>query len=166
MPDHDTYRRLIDLFEATGTDYTLIDHAPAGVTEEVSALRGNPVSSAAKAIILLVKVDKKTTRHVLAVVPGDRRVDLDAIRALYAARYVGFCDAGTAERLARAIPGTVLPFSFDPDLDLVADPAIVAEPKLYFNAARLDRSVAISGADYVRLAEPRIAVITSAPERG
>jgi Ala-tRNA(Pro) deacylase len=104
----------------------------------------------------MVKIDRLVTRHVLAVVPGDRRVDLDAIRTLFAARYVGFCDAATAERLAHAVPGTVLPFSFDPALELVADPDVVARPCLYFNAARLDRSLAMSGADYARHAEPRV----------
>jgi Ala-tRNA(Pro) deacylase len=114
------------------------------------------VSRAAKCIILRVKTDRRTTRHVLAVVPGDRRVDLDAVRQLFDARYAGFSDAATAERLAHAVPGTVLPFAFDPDLELVADPELITRPQLYFNAARLDRSVVISGADYVRLAQPRI----------
>ncbi|GHE38267.1 hypothetical protein GCM10018785_04880 [Streptomyces longispororuber] len=156
MSDHDTYQRLITLLDTTRTPYRLIDHEPDGTTDSVSALRGHPVSQAAKCIILRVKTDRKTTRHVLAVVPGDRRVDLDAVRTLFNARYVGFSDAATAERLAHAVPGTVLPFAFDPDLELVADPAVVARPQLYFNAARLDRSAAISGSDYARLAQPRI----------
>ncbi|MER5925965.1 YbaK/EbsC family protein [Streptomyces mirabilis] len=156
MPDNGTYERLISLLDSTATAYELIDHAPEGTTETVSALRGHPVSEAAKCLVLMVKIDRRVTRHVLAVVPGDRRVDLDAIRTLFAARYVGFCDAATAERLAHAVPGTVLPFSFDPALELVADPDLVARPCLYFNAARLDRSLAMSGADYARLAEPRV----------
>ena len=158
MPELDTYHRLIELLE--GVPYKLIDHAPDGTTESVSALRGHPVEQAAKCIVLIVKVDRRTTRYVLAVVPGDRRVDLDAIKRLYNARYVGFADAATAERLARSVPGTVLPFSLEPALELVADPAVVAEPELYFNAARLDRSVVISGADYQTLAQPRIEPIT------
>ncbi|MFE2566542.1 YbaK/EbsC family protein [Streptomyces mirabilis] len=156
MPDNGTYERLISLLESTTTAYELIDHEPEGTTETVSALRGHPVSEAAKCLVLMVKIDRRVTRHVLAVVPGDRRVDLAAIRTLFAARYVGFCDAATAERLAQAVPGTVLPFSFDPALELVADPDVVARPCLYFNAARLDRSLAMSGADYARLAEPRV----------
>jgi Ala-tRNA(Pro) deacylase len=156
MPDHDTYQRLISLLDSSHVDYSFVDHAPEGATEAVSALRGHPASEAAKCLVLRVKVDRRTTRHVLAVVPGDRRVDLDAVRELFAARYAGFSDAETAERLARAVPGTVLPFSFDPGLELVADPDVVARPRLYFNAARLDRSLVISGADYARLAEPRV----------
>jgi Ala-tRNA(Pro) deacylase len=162
---YDTYDRLISLLDASSVDYKLIDHAPEGTTEAVCALRGHPASEAAKCIVLRVKVDRRTTRNVLAVVPGDRRVDLDAIRALYAARYVGFSDAETAERLARAIPGTVLPFSFDPALEVVADPDVVARPRLYFNAARLDRSLCLAGADYERLAQPRVEPIAGpAPE--
>ncbi|WP_406303535.1 YbaK/prolyl-tRNA synthetase associated domain-containing protein [Streptomyces sp. NBC_00885] len=161
MPDNSTYERLISLLDNTATAYKLIDHEPEGTTESVSALRGHPVSEAAKCLILIVKIDRRVTRYVLAVVPGHRRVDLNAIRTLFAARYAGFCDAATAERLAHAVPGTVLPFSFDPELELVADPDVIARPCLYFNAARLDRSLAISGADYARLAEPRIERITS-----
>lgn len=162
MSGHDSYQRLIDLLERTATPYRLIDHAPEGATGAVSALRGHPASEAAKCLILRVKLDRRTTRYVLAVVPGDRRVDLDAVRTLYAARYVGVSDPATAERLAGAPTGAVLPFSFDPDLGLVADPEVVARPKLYFNAARLDRSLVISGPDYRKLAGPRVAPISAA----
>ncbi|MFE6364496.1 YbaK/EbsC family protein [Streptomyces sp. NPDC057806] len=165
MSEDTTYHRLISLLDASGVGYQLLDHAPEGATEAVCALRGHPASQAAKCLVLRVKVDRRTTRHVLAVVPGDHRVDLDAVRDLYAARYVGFSDPETAERLARSVPGTVLPFSFDPGLEVVADPEVVAQPKLYFNAARLDRSLLMSGADYARLAEPRIERIAGpAPE--
>ncbi|MEV6592711.1 hypothetical protein [Streptomyces acidicola] len=40
-------------------------------------------------------------------------MDLDAVRESFSARYVGFSDGAMPERLARAVPGTVLPFSFD-----------------------------------------------------
>ncbi len=161
MSDHNTYDHLITLLDSEGVDYRLLDHAPEGATDAVSALRGHPPSQAAKCIVLRVKVDRRTTRHVLAVVPGDRRVDLDAVRALYGARYAGFSDPATAERLARSVPGTVLPFSFDPGLEVVADPELLTQPALYFNAARLDRSLCLSAADYERLAKPRVARIAA-----
>jgi Ala-tRNA(Pro) deacylase len=157
----DTYHRLISLLDQHGVTYRLIDHESEGTTEIVSALRGNPLEQAAKCIVLIVKLDRRTTRYVAAVVPGDRRVDLAAIRALYGARYVGFCNAATAERLAHAVPGTVLPFSFDPDLELIADPRVGAMPLVYFNAARLDRSICLSGADYLATARPRQAPIST-----
>jgi Ala-tRNA(Pro) deacylase len=151
-----TYERLLALLTAQGADFEIIDHPPIGTTEVVSALRGHPAAEAAKCIMLMVKLDRKVRKYVLAVVPGDRKVDLDAVRRLYGARYVGFCDPATAERLARAVPGAVLPFAMDPEVELVADPAVVGTPWLYFNAARLDRSVRLAVADYVRMAQPLV----------
>jgi Ala-tRNA(Pro) deacylase len=65
----DMYTPLISLLDQQGVTYRLIDHAPEGRTELVSAMRGNTLSKAAKCIILMVKIGKKVTRHVLAVVP-------------------------------------------------------------------------------------------------
>ena len=42
---------------------------------------------------------------------------------------------------------------------LIADPALLDCGELYFNAGRLDRSVALASEDYLRLAGPRIARI-------
>ena len=156
------YERLVADLEAGGARYRLIDHAPEGRTDLVSALRGHDVALAAKCLVVMVKVGKKQSRYVLAVVPGDARVDLDAIRALLDGTYVAFAGREKAEELAGSVSGTVLPFSYHPRLELIADPALLEAPELFFNAARLDRSIALATDDYVRLAAPRTAPITAA----
>ena len=157
--DRDAYSRLIAELDSTGARYRLIEHAPEGRTELVSALRGHALDSAAKCLVLLVKIGKKQTRYVLAVVPGDARLDLPAVKALLGASYVAFADTGKAEQLAGSVSGTVLPFSYDERLELIVDPALLDHGELYFNAGRLDRSVALASEDYVRLARPRLARI-------
>jgi Ala-tRNA(Pro) deacylase len=152
----DAYARLIALLDAHGARYRLIDHAPEGRTEVVSPMRGNTLAQAAKCIVLMVKVGKKVTKHVLAVVPGDARVDLGAVKALYGGTYAAFASTEVAEALAGSVVGTVLPFSFDPALELVVDPAVLATDELYFNAARLDRSMALRTSDYAAVARPRV----------
>jgi Ala-tRNA(Pro) deacylase len=149
-----TYDDLIALLEKHGADYTLIDHEPEGSTEAVSAMRGNPPGHAAKCLMLIVKPDRRTRRYVLAVVPGDRQLDLAAVKDRYGARYAGFCDTPTAERLARTVTGTVLPFAWDDEVDLLVDPDLMRAPRIWFNAARLDRSVSLATADYERVAAP------------
>ncbi len=153
----DTYEKLIALLDAHKASYRLIDHAPEGQTDKVSALRGNPVAAAAKCIVLIVKIGKKTSRFVLAVVPGDARVDTAKVKSLFnGATYAGFAATEVAERLAGSVAGTVLPFSFHPDLVLIADPSIAKHDELFFNAARLDRSMALRTSDYMALAKPRM----------
>ena len=149
------YERLVALLDANGAEYRLIDHASEGRTEVVSPLRGNPLAAAAKCIILMAKLGKKTTRHVLAVIPGDARLDIGAVKALLGATYAAFASAEVAEALAGSVVGTVLPFALDPRLELIADPGLLVHDELYFNAGRLDRSMALRTRDYVRIAQPR-----------
>ncbi len=137
--------------------FRLIDHAPEGQTDKVSALWGHPVEAAAKCIVLIVKIGRKTSRFILAVVPGNARVDTARVKSLFnGATYAGFAATDVAERLTGSVAGTVLPFTFHPDLTLIADPSITNQEELFFNAARLDRSMALRMSDYIALAKPRI----------
>jgi Ala-tRNA(Pro) deacylase len=154
-------RRLLELLDGHGATFRSIDHAPEGRTEIVSALRGNPLPAAAKCMIAMVKLDKKRRRHVLAVVPGDRRVDLDAVKRLHGGRYAAMADTETAERLSGCETGTILPFTWSDELDLVVDPALYDHDTIYFNAARLDRSIALASADHRRIATPTEAAIAT-----
>jgi hypothetical protein len=52
--------------------------------------------------------------------------------------------------------GTVLPVSYHPQLELIVDPTLLQHDELYFNAARLDRSMALATADYRRFAKPLV----------
>ena len=151
----ETYDRLIALLDRHAATYRLIDHPEEGRTEAVSGYRGHDVAAAAKCMIVMVKLGKKVTKYVLAVVPGDARVDLQAIKSLLGGTYISFANPEIAERLSGCVAGTILPFSFSDELELIADPGIKAFPELFFNAARLDRSMALRTEDYLRIADPR-----------
>ena len=156
----DTYSKLIELLDGQKATYRLIDHEAEGQTDIVSKIRGNNLSEAAKCIIVMVKVGKKVTKYILGVVPGDRRIDLNAVKTLFGGTYVSFASQDVAEKLAGSRAGTVLPFSFDPDLQLIVDPRLLEKKEIYFNAARLDRSMALKTDDYVKAAKPRLERIT------
>jgi Ala-tRNA(Pro) deacylase len=158
----DTYHRLVDLLDRYGAAYRLIDHPPEGRTDAASKLRRHPLAQAAKSIILKIKIE----RYAVAVVPGDQRIDTDAVRDLYGAVHVGLATAEVAERLAGSPTGSIVPFSFLPDeLELLVDPALLRHDELYFNAARLDRSLALRTDDYLEVAKPRIEKITNGRRR-
>ena len=59
------------------------------------------------------------------------------------------------------VAGTILPFSFHPDLQLMADPRIRESAELFFNAARLDRSMALRTEDFLAIATPRFESIAA-----
>jgi len=158
------YERLTAMLEGAGARYRILEHAPEGQTELVSALRGHSVAAAAKCMVVMVKVGKKTSRYFLAVVSGAARVDLQALKAMAEGTYVSFASTAKAEELAGSQSGTILPFSFHPGLELVVDPGLLEHPEIFFNAARLDRSLALRTEDYVRIAAPAVRVISGSQE--
>jgi Ala-tRNA(Pro) deacylase len=152
----DTYHKMIDLFEAGGARYRLIDHAAEGRTEAASVLRNNRLSQAAKCIVVRVNTTKKDRKHLLAVVPGDRRVNFAQLSRLVGGSRVGFASREVAERLSGSVSGAIPPISFHPDLQLIVDRSLLANDELFFNAARLNRSVALATTDYVNLVRPQV----------
>lgn len=164
MTSEDLYHRLITLLDERGADYRVIAHEPEGVTETVSRLRGHDPRQAAKCIIVLIKVGKKITRYAAAVIPGDRRVCFDKMKALYNGTYAGFASPELAEALAGTPVGTIPPFSFDERLDLFVDPELLQFPEVFFNAARLDRTIALATKDYLAAANPRVESIVRVDE--
>ena len=155
-PVASTYDALIRLLDDAHASYRLIDHAPEGRTDIVSAMRGHAIAAAAKCIIVMLKIGKKTTKYLLVVVPGNARVDLGKLKSLFNATYISFASPEIAEGLAGSPSGTVLPFAFDARLELIVDPGVFEYDEIYFNAARLDRSIALASPDYQRIGAPRL----------
>ena len=152
----DSYTRLFSLLNDSDVPYRVIDHPAAGRTDLASQLRGHALVEAAKCLVLRVGLSGRKRRYVIGVVPGDRRVDLDGVRALYGGADAAMATRDVAERLTGCVSGTIMPFTFTGNLDLVVDPALLRHPSMYFNAARLDRSIALSPGDYVDVAQPRL----------
>ncbi|MFG2132130.1 YbaK/EbsC family protein [Streptomyces sp. NPDC048751] len=158
-----TYEWLMGQLERRQARFRLIDHAPEGRTEPASILRDHALAQAAKCLVVRVATGRRSRRYVLAVVPGDRKVDLDELRAMYAGTEASFAARDVAERLAGSVSGSVVPFARHPELDLVVDPDMLVHDEIFFNAARLDRSVALATDDYVAMALPRVAPIARPP---
>jgi Ala-tRNA(Pro) deacylase len=164
-----SYATLLARLADVGARYRVIDHPAEGRTDIASTLRGHALDQAAKSLVVRVGLGRKRRRYVVGVVPGDRWIDLDRVRSLFDGSSVAFAARDVAERLTGCAVGTIMPFSFDPRLQLIVDPALLAHHEIYFNAARLDRSVALATRDYLSLAEPRLAIIAATeppPSRG
>jgi Ala-tRNA(Pro) deacylase len=160
MADGEAYEILIGRLKEARAHFSELHHAPEGRTELVSAMRGHAPSQAAKCMILMAKVGRKQTRFLLAVIPGDTRVDIEAIKRVTGATFVRFAEQAVAETLARSAAGTVLPFPMDNRVELIVDPALASLETIYFNAGRLDRSVALKTSDYIKIARPRLETIS------
>jgi Ala-tRNA(Pro) deacylase len=113
-PRHDdhAYRQLITDLNGAGVRYRVIDHPPEGRTDVASALRGHDVALAAKSLVIRVKIGRKQVCYVLAVIPGNTRVDLAAVSELFGGARAALADHKTVEELAGSVLGTVMPVSY------------------------------------------------------
>jgi Ala-tRNA(Pro) deacylase len=155
-PGIDIHQRLCDLLDREGAVYRVVEHEPEGRTDFIARIRGNRPDQAIKSIVVQVRLGKKQNRYCLANVPGDCRIDLEAIQGYFNAAGIGMAKRERAEELTGCVIGAIPPFSFNDSLALLADPRIEENPEVVFNAGRLDRSIFMRSADYMRIARPEI----------
>ncbi len=160
-PDKDIHERLVELLSQERATYRVIEHVPEGRTELIAQIRGNRLEQAIKSMVVQARYGKKDNRYYLANVPGDCRIDFEAIRSGLAADSVAFAQRQKAEALAGCVIGSIPPFSFNEDLIVLADPSILDNEEVVFNAGRLDRSIFMKMEDYLRIAKPRLIKIAA-----
>jgi len=160
--DADVFDRLVALLSDAKAKFRVIEHEPEGRSEKISVIRGKRAEQAAKAMVLDVRGGGGGRRSVLAILPGNRKLDFNAVASLYEARKCGFASPETAEALTGCVMGAVPPFSLNPALSVVVDEDLLANATLYFNAGRLDRSMELDTQDWLAVARPRVAKIASA----
>ena len=157
----DVFVRLVTLLTEAKAKFRVIEHEAEGRSERISTIRGNRPDQAAKAMVLDLRGGGGGRRHVLAVLPGNRKLDFAAVAALFEARKCGFASPQTAQALTGCVMGGVPPFAFDPDLAIVVDEDLLQNESLFFNAGRLDRSMELDTRDWLAAARPRVAKIAA-----
>ena len=152
----DVFDRLVALLTEAKAKFRVIEHEAEGRSEKISVIRGNRPEQAAKAMVLDVRGGGSGRRNVLAILPGNRKLDFAAVARLFEARKAGFASPESAEQLTGCAMGAVPPFSLSPDLAIVVDQDLLANDTLFFNAGRLDRSMELDTKDWVAVAKPKV----------
>jgi Ala-tRNA(Pro) deacylase len=155
----DVHRQLCSLLDQQGAVYRLIEHEPEGRTEVIAKIRGNKIEQSIKSIVVQVRRKGQDNLYCLANVPGDCRIDFGGIKNHFQADSVAFASREKAEQLTGCIIGAIPPFSFNDQLQVLADPLIQENEEVVFNAGRLDRSIFMRLEDYIRVAEPQMVTL-------
>ena len=155
-----TFQKLVTLLDNGHARYRVIGHPAAGKSEEVARIRGTEVGQGAKAMACKLQVPSGPAIHVLAVLAADRQLDLAALAQAFGAKRASLMSPREIDAITGCVLGAIPPFSFHPELQLVADPELFERYReIAFNAGRLDASMMLDAEDYLRLAAPRMAQI-------
>lgn len=129
-----------------------VHHEATRTSEESAAARGEELRIGGKA--LLLKVDGTFRLFILS---ADRKLDSAAIKKYFNARKTRFATPEELLQLTGLVPGSVPPFGIPVlDFPLYADPSVLENGRIAFNAASLTDSIIMPAADYMRLAKPEI----------
>jgi Ala-tRNA(Pro) deacylase len=144
--------RLFSWLTTVGAPFRVLDHPPVLTSAEAAAVRGTPLEAGAKALV--VRADD---RPVHLVLPADRRVDNARLRALLDARRIRFATPEELLALTGCLPGAVPPFGHLFGLESLVDEALAGVDEIAFNAGSRTLSVTMRCADFLRVAEARVA---------
>ena len=139
--------------------YRVVEHEPEGRTEVIAKIRGNRIKQSIKSIVVQVRLSRRENIYCLANVPGDCRIDFKGIKRYFNADSVAFAAPEKAQELTGCVIGAMPPFSFNDQLQVLADPLIQQNEEVVFNAGRLDRSIFMKLEDYISIAQPQITQI-------
>ena len=156
VPQESAHARVIALLRAAGVAFTEREHAAVRTSEEAAAIRGAPLHSGAKALVL-----KAADRFLLAVLPADCSLDSKALRGVAGTRRIRFANRDELLELTGLTPGAVPPFGSLFGLQTVCDPKLADNRDINFNAGSHSHSVQIAYADWQAIERPHLAVIAS-----
>lgn len=149
-----TFEKLIALLEAQHARYRVVEHPTAGKSEEVAKIRGTALGQGAKALVCKVK-GNGVKQAVLAILPADQQADLSKVAAHLGGSKASLASPAEVETLTDCVFGAIPPFSFHPDLLLIADPTLLSRyDELAFNAGTLERSIILNTLDYANVVSP------------
>jgi Ala-tRNA(Pro) deacylase len=149
------FARVEQLLTERGVPFTVLRHAPVFTSEEAAAVRGTPLASGAKALVV-----KAGERFVLLIVPADRKLDSKKARATLGVKSLRFASKEEVLELTGLQPGSIPPFGSLFNMPAYCEPALGANPSINFNAGDHSISVSMAYADWVTVEKPGLCELT------
>lgn len=135
--------------------YGVLRHEAVFTSEQAAAVRGTPLSSGAKALIV-----RAGERFLLLVLPADRKLDSRKARETLGVKSLRFATVDEVLELTGLKPGSIPPFGSLFGLPTYCDPALAENPSINFNAGDHTISVSMTYPDYLRAENPVLQTVT------
>jgi Ala-tRNA(Pro) deacylase len=126
--------------------YELIDHSPTLFSAETALVARISPSCMVKAVLLDTPSD-----HLLAVLPADRRIDLEDLRAELDEKPHLADEGEIAQVFDDCIPGAVPPLGDGYGVAVIVDDTLAHEPDIFFEAGDHRSLVHMQQAEFRRL---------------
>lgn len=149
--------RLRRLLRERGIAFSEMHHAPVFTSAEAAAIRGTPLKSGAKALII-----KSGDEFVMVVMPADLSLDSKALRAVTGSKQIRFATLDEVLAMTGLRPGSIPPFGSLFQLATICDDRLAKNESINFNAGSHTDSIQMSYAGYIEYESPRIMRVAKA----
>lgn len=147
-------QRLSELLVQHEVPFTVLRHEAVFTSEQAARVRGTPLASGAKALIV------KATDFGLLVMPADRKLDNRKARTALGGKSLRFATREEVEAMTGLQPGSIPPFGSLFGLRTYCDPLLADNASINFNAGDHSVSMQITYVDYVRVEKPALLSVT------
>jgi len=148
------FQRLCQLLDTAGAKYDVMRHEPVYTSEQAAAVRGTPLCSGAKALI--VRLDRQA--HMI-VIPADRKLASRVVRKHFSAKSLRFATREEVTSLTGLEPGAIPPFGSLFGLPTTCDPRLGENETINFNAGDHCISISMRYEDYLKVERPELAEV-------
>ena len=149
------FDRLDAWLNGSGVSFTVLRHEPVFTSEQAAAVRGTPLASGAKALVV-----KAGEKFLLFVLPADRKLDSRKAREALGVKSLRFASKEEVQNLTGLQPGSIPPFGSLFGLPAYCDPALGDNASINFNAGDHAISIQMTFSDFVTLEKPQMLSIT------
>lgn len=145
------FERLKAAFSSAGVGFSHTHHKPVFTSAEAAAVRGVPLRSGAKALIL-----KGKDGFFMAVLPADMSLDSNRLRKVIGSKRLRFATKDEVLEITGLTPGSIPPLGSLFGLKTVCDERLSHSERINFNAGSHSDSFQISYEDYIAYENPLV----------
>jgi Ala-tRNA(Pro) deacylase len=149
------FERIEQKLNDAGIPFTVLRHEPVFTSEQAAAVRGTPLGSGAKALVV-----KAGETFAMLIVPADRKVDSKKAKTALGVRELRFATKEEVLEKTGLLPGSIPPFGSLFGLPTHCDPALGEHASINFNAGDHSVSISMSHADYLKAEAPALVSLT------
>lgn len=130
-------------------EFKYFKHEPTPTSEIASKVRGVPLSSGAKAMILKYK-----GKFCMCVLRADTKINFKSMKNILGASSVNFATADEVKKVTNCIPGGVPPFGNLFNIPVYCDKRLLENETINFNAGTQTQSISMKAEDWQKAVNP------------
>uniref|UniRef100_A0A7C4XHR1 YbaK/aminoacyl-tRNA synthetase-associated domain-containing protein n=1 Tax=candidate division WWE3 bacterium TaxID=2053526 RepID=A0A7C4XHR1_UNCKA len=150
--------QILDLLKQNNAWFETFEHEPVRTSEEAAKIRkGYTLEQGAKALITKIKIPNSENKFIMLVIPGNLKFEGNKVKKLLGAKDIRFATEDEVLKITDGVqPGGVPPFGELFNLEVIADPILLENEKIIFNAGDRGFSIGMLAANYIKIVNPRV----------